>query len=646
MTSRRLLLLCFSAYMLLGALLFLRPHQETFIGLDSSAIRWMTHAMAQGRPQTGVDPTLLQVPAKLRSHFVYMPDNFRLTRDRSFQLDDLRTCAYRPWFYPALSHAALAFDRIIPGHVVDYFLPSLALVFFIFCGWFMLSKAGLPGLVTSLGLSLSLPLLFWFSRGYYPEMAGLLLMAMTGLHWLHGPARPAPGGLPLASRFHQRLRLPDSVPGRTPGRCPGRRPPGPPNPCPPRGQMGYRGHLRLDGLEAKPANAKSIAKPRVAPDDIMARIGISAVALEPHRTGGAETYIRQLLRCPAFHHALRRHEVLVFTGQTIDPALENCGLRLVRATVDPACRNHRLLWEQYAFPGLLRRHDIDLVHFPYSGFPWACRTPFVVTIHDTTNFVMPGSVSLPERVYRRILQRRLPKIDHGHVITVSDADRTVFLRHVPLDARRCTTVHHGRSPDFTCPEPLLGQPRPDGDLIWFGRPYHHKNIDLLPRMMPHLYALLDQASLRSRPKLRLVGLDAEEQRRALALGQSLSITSHITVEPPVPHERLPDYLRKARLLIFPSTYESFGLPALEAMSSGTPVVCSDIPVFRELFADAAIYADPSRPEDFARACFGLLSVPESWHSQAVLGFHRAQVYTWARCAEETAAVYERIAWSI
>lgn len=213
MTSRRLLLFCFSAYMLLGALLFLRPHQETFIGLDSSAIRWMTHAMADGRPQTGVDLTMLQVPANLRSHFVYMPENFRLTRDRSFQVDDLQTCAYRPWFYPALSHAALVFDRIIPGHGVDFFLPSLALFFFIFCGWFMLSKAGLPGLVTGLGLSLSLPLLFWFSRGYYPEMAGLLLMAMTSLHWLHSPARPtrpypSAFALGLALCLHPLLALP------------------------------------------------------------------------------------------------------------------------------------------------------------------------------------------------------------------------------------------------------------------------------------------------------------------------------------------------------------------------------------------------------------------------------------------------------
>ncbi len=375
----------------------------------------------------------------------------------------------------------------------------------------------------------------------------------------------------------------------------------------------------------------------------MARIGINAVALEPHRTGGAETYIRQLLRCPEFHHALRHHEVLVFTGRTIDPDLKNCGLRLVRASVDSACRNHRLLWEQYAFPGLLRRHHIDLVHFPYSGFPWACRTPFVVTVHDTTNFVIPRSVSPVEHLYRRILQRRLARIDHGHAITVSDADRAVFLRHVPLDADRCTTVHHGRSPDFTCPEPLLGQPRPSGELIWFGRPYHHKNIDLLPRMMPHLYALLDQAPQISRPNLRLVGLDTEERQRVLALGQSLNITSHMTVEPPVSHERLPDYLRKARLLIFPSIYESFGLPALEAMSSGTPVVCSDIPVFRELFADAAIYADPFRPEDFARSCFELLSSPDSWRNQAKLGFQRAQAYTWPRCAEETAEVYEKIA---
>lgn len=191
----------------------MRPHQETFIGLDNSAIRMMTHAMAQGRNQVGIDQALSQVPHELRKHFLYLPDQGqRLTRDRSFQVDDLESCAYRPWFYPFLSYAAIVFDRIAPGHAADYFLPSLALLFFVLAVFFMFAKTGLPGLLAGFALLLSLPLLPWFSRGYYPELCGLLLIFIVALHWLaaHGAYRyfiPSSFALGLAICFHPLIAL-------------------------------------------------------------------------------------------------------------------------------------------------------------------------------------------------------------------------------------------------------------------------------------------------------------------------------------------------------------------------------------------------------------------------------------------------------
>lgn len=211
--SRKTTLFCFFAFVLLGTLLFLRPHQETFIGLDNSAIRMMTQAMAQGRDQTGVDQTLAQVPHELRKHFLYLPDQGqRLTRDRSFQIDDLEGCTYRPWFYPVLSYAALGFNRIVPGPAEDYFLPSLALLFFLLAGWLMLVKAGMPGLVAALGLLLSLPLLAWFGRGYYPELCGLLIIFIMALHWLARDGAyhrfiPASFAMGLAVCFHPVIAL-------------------------------------------------------------------------------------------------------------------------------------------------------------------------------------------------------------------------------------------------------------------------------------------------------------------------------------------------------------------------------------------------------------------------------------------------------
>jgi glycosyltransferase involved in cell wall biosynthesis len=369
----------------------------------------------------------------------------------------------------------------------------------------------------------------------------------------------------------------------------------------------------------------------------MARIGISAVALDPNRTGGAETYIRQLLGCPAFHHALRHHEVVVFVGRSCDPVLTHCGFRLVHCPTSPVNRLRRLLWEQYGLPRILTQQRLDLLHFPYSGFSWAYDKPLVVTVHDTTNFVMPKSVSLLERIYRAVLQKKLIYHPHAYVITASKTDGAVFASRLNLPLDRCFSVYHGYSEHFLIPRELTGIPRPNGGLLWVGRPYHHKNVDLLLYMAAELFRTMGSKA----PRLRLVGIPSSAKGRFEDLAQRLSILPLVDITPPLPHATLPAVLRQAQILVYPSTYESFGLPPLEAMCSGTPVVCADIPVFRETLENATVYADPFRPDSFAKACASLLQDQDAWIKQARQGHEHVQRFTWSRCALETAAVYER-----
>ncbi|MFO1492730.1 MAG: glycosyltransferase family 1 protein, partial [Kiritimatiellia bacterium] len=310
----------------------------------------------------------------------------------------------------------------------------------------------------------------------------------------------------------------------------------------------------------------------------MARIGINAVALDPHRTGGAETYLRQLIGCPAFRSALGAHDVVLFTGTPSDPVIDSSGFEVVRCPVDPRRRNARILWEQAALPDMLKSRRPDLVHFPYSTTCWRYREPQVVTVHDTANFVMPRSVGLAERVYRRVLQSRYRRNPRCHLIAVSDTDRRIFQRHLTLPDDRVCTVYHGGPAAFSCDEATLGSPRPEGGLLWVGRPYHHKNVDLLVRMM----AELARRRPGRVPALRMVGLDEANRARLGRLAADLGVSEHIRLEPARPHHELPGLFRSAQIFVFPSLYESFGLPPLEALCSGTPVVCSDLEILREI----------------------------------------------------------------
>lgn len=369
----------------------------------------------------------------------------------------------------------------------------------------------------------------------------------------------------------------------------------------------------------------------------MARIGINALALAAGRTGGAETYIRKLIGCPQFSQALAEHDVSIFTGTPVDPALGKSSFQIVNCPVNPADRSRRIIWEQLHLPQILHKYKLDLVHFPYSSSCFRYSRPSVITVHDTTNFIMPESVCLTEKIYRKILQTAAARNPVCHMIAVSETDRTLLEKHLKLPTGRTSVVYHGAPEEFKAPAETIGNPRPEGPLLWIGRAYYHKNVELLIRMMAELKTMLGPAT----PQMKLIGLDDASISRLGALARQLEISALITLAGPVGHAELPAIMRQARMLVFPSLYESFGLPPLEAMYSGAPVLCSDLPILREILGDAALYADPQHPRAFALQCADLISNTDMWRKTAQRGYTQAGRYSWERCAHETAAVFKK-----
>ncbi len=369
----------------------------------------------------------------------------------------------------------------------------------------------------------------------------------------------------------------------------------------------------------------------------MAQIGIVATALAPNRTGGAETYIRKLLGCSAFHDALQKHAVTVFTGTPIDASITACPFRIIACNIDTRNRTKRILWEQMSLPRILKKHQLDLVHFPYSTNCLRYTQSTVITIHDTTNFIMPKSVCLSEKIYRYILQRGIVSNTKNHIIAVSETDKAILQQHLKLSASRMSVVYHGAPEDFFLPqEPTT--PRPSGYILWIGRPYYHKNIEFLVGVQKHLRDLLPQQP----PMLRFIGLDEKNQMRIKKIAATYKVADLIETAPPMPHNQLVPVMQQARLFVFPSLYESFGIPPIEAMQSGTPVVCSDLPILKEILGNAALYADPKDPQVFAQACATLLNDDQKWTEHVQRGYAQAKRYTWEQCALDTVNIYEKL----
>jgi hypothetical protein len=205
---RSLTLRAATALALLAAFaLLLRPHEDTFAGLDASGYRHMASAFRAGRGLHDPDTTLLRAPLEIRNAFLLLSDmNYRNTRDRSFQILSLSRAETEPFFYPLVPLAAAAFDRLMPGGR-DYLLPLLHAGMIGVLLLIAAARGGGVGLLAGGALLLGSPIPAWFLRGYYPESLGALLVAGAILQANGGrPARiGAAFALGMALSLHPML---------------------------------------------------------------------------------------------------------------------------------------------------------------------------------------------------------------------------------------------------------------------------------------------------------------------------------------------------------------------------------------------------------------------------------------------------------
>lgn len=268
-------------------------------------------------------------------------------------------------------------------------------------------------------------------------------------------------------------------------------------------------------------------------------------------------------------------------------------------------------------------------HFPHYNVPWRLPTPSVVTIHDLTHlewsvFFPPARVRLAALALGRAVRRA------ARLIAVSEATRAALERAFPGAAERTDVVHHGVDRIFAPPvgdaaERLRRREGLGRFFLYVGNDKPHKNLDLLVRAFRRVQA--------RQPDVALVLIsDAPPGRYAPARV--------------VPHQEdaaLAIWYGAAEALLLPSLNEGFGLTALEAAACGTPVVASDIPVFRETLGDAAILVDPADEAAWADALSRLASEPAHAAGHRLLGPRRAAAFTWEAAAQQTLAIYRRVA---
>ncbi len=282
--------------------------------------------------------------------------------------------------------------------------------------------------------------------------------------------------------------------------------------------------------------------------------------------------------------------------------------------------------------------DAQLVHCPAFVAPWRIGKPLVLTIHDTTNLRFPEDQALEWALYtRHVLPERARSA--ARVITGTEFTRRDLARDLGLPEERIAVTPYGVSQRFAGAE-RPRRPVADPPLLLFpGAPNKRKNLELVLLAM----ARSPEGARLRQARLAISGARAESRPRYKALIESLGLTGRVEWRGPIPDDAMPGLLAEADLVVYPSLYEGFGFPPLEAMLAGTPVVASNAGCLPEVLGDAALLVDPNDVKAFSDAVEAALTREELRCELVAKGKVRAAAYTWERCAALTAEVYRAAA---
>ena len=358
------------------------------------------------------------------------------------------------------------------------------------------------------------------------------------------------------------------------------------------------------------------------------RIGVNALYLIPGGVGGTEIYLRCLLA--AFAAIDRENEYFVFTNAETGCGLvpEQPNFHSEPQNVHAVNRPARILWEQTLLPIAAMRRKIDVLFNPGFTAPAFAGMRQVTVFHDLQHKRHPEYFrwfDLP--FWRLCLWASAHRSDR--LIADSEATRVDLLRFYTLPEAKIRTVPLGVDEVFFS---IADRRREERMVLAVSTSHPHKNLDGL------MQAFAASAASRAGYKLVIAGLrgfaaqELEGVRDSLGLRESVSFTGWI------PREELYDLFARASAFIYPSRFEGFGLPVLEALAAGIPSACANRDPMASVAGGAALLFDPDDPAAIARAIDRLTQDDELRSQLALRGPERARQFSWEQTARETLKV--------
>jgi glycosyltransferase involved in cell wall biosynthesis len=400
------------------------------------------------------------------------------------------------------------------------------------------------------------------------------------------------------------------------------------------------------------------------------RIGINAFYLGAVTTGSGQ-YINHLIRQLArlgdeseyvlvknieyrmqnTSHSHSPFSILHSPSSILHPA--PCTLHPVSTPFDSISENLAKLWfEQVSFPSACRRQGVEIAHVPYFASPFFPTTPTVVTVHDLIPMILPayrGSILV--RLYTRLVAAAARKADI--VLTDSEASKQDIVRLLGILEERVRVIYLAADDVY---QPVLDGHRlagsrrkyglPESYLLYLGGFDQRKNVPTLLKAFAQLAKDSRFEGRDSRVHLVMAGRLPEKGSDFFpdprSIVQELGIGERVVFTGWVLEEDKPALYSGARALVFPSLYEGFGLPPLEALACGTPVIASNRGSLPEIVGDGGLLLEPDDVEGLAGAMEQLLNDDTLWGDLREKGLAHAARFSWEKTARETLAVYQEI----
>lgn len=368
------------------------------------------------------------------------------------------------------------------------------------------------------------------------------------------------------------------------------------------------------------------------------KIGIEARWLQRETTGFGKYAYNLLRELNDLNHG---HQLSVYVNnRSVDRGLfANVRARRIVVPLRPP------LYKQVGIPLdiVLKHRQLDLFHFLYNAPALFMPCPFVVTIHDLSYLHVPQMMSWVNRTLAW-WQLRFSAAKARLIITDSENSKRDILNRLHIPENKIDVIPLGVEPSF---RPISSDQKvalcrkysiPGPFILYVGTYLPHKNLPTLIRAFGRLVAK-GNSSL----NLVLAGKKGRNAENIESLVEKLGLNRRVQMPGFVPDEDLPQLYGSCSVFVFPSLYEGFGLPMLEAMACGVPVIAARSSCLMEVGGDAAVYFDPASDEALADALERTLKNDGLRHDAVRQGFVQAAKFTWRRVAERTLRGYERAA---